>query len=200
MPPRPTQQQALDREQLTKLLQPQKVVTMRLPISIMLSAAAPLNRLSQKTYMSAVRRILGAGGVALEGTPKWIAPTVLFDVSYPGAIRLGHESVISQRVSILTHDFSLDRHFSANALLPPTHEVVRRSPVVICDFAFIGLGAILLPGVTVGANSVVAAGSVVTKDVPPGVVVGGNPARVISSVDEWVPRVESKYDRQKRRN
>jgi acetyltransferase-like isoleucine patch superfamily enzyme len=173
---------------------------MRLPIGLMLSITAPLNRFSQKKYMAAVNRVLKSSGVLVAGEPKWIAPTVLFDVSFPGSIRLGNECVISQRVSILTHDFSLDRYFTANELQPPSHELVRKSPVEVGDFAFIGLGAILLPGVTVGARSVVAAGSVVTKDVPTDVVVAGNPARVISSVAEWAPRAQDKYQEQKRRN
>lgn len=56
-------------------------------------------------------------------------------------------------------------------------------PVVIEDDCFIGHGAIILMGVTVGRGSIVGAGSVVTSDVPPGSVVAGNPARVIHSVD-----------------
>ena len=51
--------------------------------------------------------------------------------------------------------------------------------VVIGDYAWIGGGAILLPGVTIGEGAVVGAGSVVSKDVPPYSVALGNPARVI---------------------
>ena len=52
-------------------------------------------------------------------------------------------------------------------------------PVRIEDNVWIGGGAILLPGVTVGDNSVIGAGAVVTRDVPANTVVAGNPARVI---------------------
>jgi len=55
------------------------------------------------------------------------------------------------------------------------------APIVIEDSAWIGAGAIILAGVTIGRNAVVGAGSVVTKDVPAGAVVAGNPARVIKS-------------------
>ena len=55
-------------------------------------------------------------------------------------------------------------------------------PVRIGDGAWLGGGAIVCPGVTIGARSVVGAGSVVTKDMPPDVVVGGNPARVIRKI------------------
>ncbi|MDR1690845.1 MAG: sugar O-acetyltransferase [Candidatus Methanoplasma sp.] len=54
-------------------------------------------------------------------------------------------------------------------------------PVRIEEDVWIGAGAVILPGVTVGARSIVGAGSVVTKDVPPDTVVAGNPARVLRS-------------------
>lgn len=52
---------------------------------------------------------------------------------------------------------------------------------VVEDGCWIGFGAVVMSGVKVGKNSIVAAGSVVTRDVPPGSIVGGNPARVISN-------------------
>lgn len=73
-------------------------------------------------------------------------------------------------------------------LLTPTHPIApapRRAkweaakPIVIEDNVWIGGGAIICPGVTVHENSIVGAGAVVTKDVPPIVIVGGNPARVL---------------------
>lgn len=76
-------------------------------------------------------------------------------------------------------------------LLTPTHPLdpgQRRAkleaaePIVIGDNVWLGGGAIVLPGVTIGANSVIGAGSVVTKDVPPDVVAMGNPAKVIRSL------------------
>lgn len=76
-------------------------------------------------------------------------------------------------------------------LLTPTHPLdpeLRRAkweagePIVIEDNVWLGGGAIVLPGVTIGDNSVVGAGAVVTRDVEPGVVVAGNPARVIRTL------------------
>ncbi|MGH9359737.1 MAG: DapH/DapD/GlmU-related protein, partial [Terriglobia bacterium] len=53
----------------------------------------------------------------------------------------------------------------------------------VCRHASIGSGAVILCGVTIGEGAIVGAGSVVTKDVPPGTVVAGNPARVIRHID-----------------
>ena len=58
---------------------------------------------------------------------------------------------------------------------------VRQAPRIL-RAARVGGGSVLLPGVTVGANALVGAGSVVTKDVPDGVIVFGNPARVVGRV------------------
>ena len=57
--------------------------------------------------------------------------------------------------------------------------------IIIKDWAYIGSGSHILPGVTIGEGALVAAGSIVTKSVPPHAVVGGNPARVICTVEEY---------------
>jgi len=53
--------------------------------------------------------------------------------------------------------------------------------VKICDNVWIGMNAVILKGVTIGENSVVAAGSVVTKSVEPNTIVAGNPAQVVKT-------------------
>ncbi|MEO5689851.1 MAG: acyltransferase [Burkholderiaceae bacterium] len=62
----------------------------------------------------------------------------------------------------------------------------------IRDNSFIGHGAIIMPNVRIGPNSVVAAGSVVTKDVPPNTIVGGAPAKPIGSYDDMVERLKKR--------
>lgn len=60
--------------------------------------------------------------------------------------------------------------------------------VIIKDWAYIGAHSQIMPGVTIGEGSMVAAGSVVTKSVPDGFVVGGNPAKVLCPVSEYLDR------------
>lgn len=98
-----------------------------------------------------------------------------------GMITLGDDTVVSQDVTICagTHDYS-------DASLPLIRPEIRIGDGVwICAEAFIG------PGVTIGDNAVVGARAVVTQNVPAGMVVAGNPARVIKS---RFPEVALKVD------
>lgn len=65
----------------------------------------------------------------------------------------------------------------------------------IKDNCFVGHGAIVMPGVTIGPNSIVAAGALITKDVQPGMVVGGVPAKVICTTEELVMRLEKRTEK-----
>ena len=100
-------------------------------------------------------------------------------------IDIGSYCLVSWNVGIADSDFHpLDpaqRIVDARALAPflenrPARPKLKTAPVIIADNVWIGMNAIILKGVTVGENSVVAAGAVVTKDVPPNTVVAGNPA------------------------
>jgi acetyltransferase-like isoleucine patch superfamily enzyme len=92
-------------------------------------------------------------------------------------IRLERQVTLAERVLVLTHtnvgyqDHPLQRHFPAMA-----------TPVVVETGAFLGANVTVLPGVRIGACSFVAAGSVVTGDVPPRTLVAGVPARVIRAI------------------
>lgn len=88
-------------------------------------------------------------------------------------IEIGENSTISYGVSVLT---SADPNALYNALSKLYHTM--KAPVVIGKDCWIGANSTILPGVTIGDFSVVAAGSVVTKDVPSGTMVAGNPAVV----------------------
>jgi acetyltransferase-like isoleucine patch superfamily enzyme len=100
-------------------------------------------------------------------------------------IDIGSHCLISWNVGIADSDFHpLDpaqRVIDSHALAPflkdrPPRPKLKTAPVIISDNVWIGMNAIILKGVNIGENSVVAAGSVVTKSVPANTVVAGNPA------------------------
>ena len=106
------------------------------------------------------------------GDYTFVNSEVLFDAR-GAAITIGRHCDIGYRVMPLTsrHALASDRR--------DNRPLIESLPVTVEDYVWIGAGAILLPGVTIGEGSVVAAGSVVTKTVPPQTVVAGNPARPI---------------------
>ena len=75
-------------------------------------------------------------------------------------------------------------HIGAGTVIAGVIEPPSATPVIVEDDVVIGANAVVLEGVRIGKGSVVAAGAVVTEDVPPGVVVAGTPARVIKEKDE----------------
>lgn len=88
---------------------------------------------------------------------------------------IGNDVMMGPEIIILSgsHNFS-------DLTIPMTHQgATERNPVHIKDDVWIGTRSIILPGVTIGSHAIVAAGSVVTKDVPEWAIVGGNPAKVI---------------------
>lgn len=93
-----------------------------------------------------------------------------------GGIDIGDDVMIGPNVSIIT---------SGHPLEPARRRAfVTAKPIVIERNVWIAAGATIIGGVTIGENAVVAAGSVVTRDVPPNTLVGGNPARVIRSIGD----------------
>ena len=89
-----------------------------------------------------------------------------------GGITIDDGAMIAANVQLISNNHDLH-----------DHQLLICKPVHICRNAWIGAGATILPGVTVGENAVVAAGAVVTKDVAPNTIVGGNPAKFIKSVE-----------------
>ena len=91
-----------------------------------------------------------------------------------GGLDIADDVMIGPNVSIITTGHPLEPSQRRAATIG--------KPIVIEKGVWIAVGAIIIGGVTVGAHSVVAAGSVATKDVPANTLVGGNPARVIRSI------------------
>lgn len=92
-----------------------------------------------------------------------------------GGITIEDNVQIGPHVTIVTdnHDFQ-------------NRYVLRCGSVRICRNAWIGANVTIMPGVTIGENAVIAGGAVVTKDVPTNTIVGGNPAKVIRTLDEKI--------------
>lgn len=88
------------------------------------------------------------------------------DKTNPRGLTIGEKTMVTFDAIVLSHDYASRRH---------------DAKTVIGAYCFIGCGSIILPNVTVGDHSIVAAGSVVTRDVPPNSIVAGNPAKVIKS-------------------
>ena len=109
-----------------------------------------------------------------------------------GKIDIGSHCLVSWNVGVADSDFHplepAQRLIDAQALAPyfknrPPRPKLKTAPVKIADNVWIGMNATILKGVTIGENSVVAAGSVVTKSVPPNTVVAGNPAAVVKQFE-----------------
>lgn len=113
-------------------------------------------------------------GEPVIGEGTWIGAFTLIDGS--GGLTIGRGCDISCGAHIYTHS-TVRRCVSGR-----THAAVDRAPVSIGDRVFIGANAVVMMGVTIGESAVVAAGAVVTRDVPPFTVVGGVPARRIGRV------------------
>ncbi len=135
-------------------------------------------RIGRRTILHDVRffNLYRRGLAGLEiGDECFVGDECLLDLAE--AVRLESRVTLAERVLVLTHanvgyrDHPLQAHFPAMA-----------APVVVEAGSFLGASVTVLPGVRVGAQSFVAAGSVVTKDVPPRTLVAGVPARPVRAI------------------
>jgi len=99
----------------------------------------------------------------------------------PFLISIGRHVTITSNVTFITHDGGTWVFRDQ----PKYKEVIKYGRITIHDNCFIGKGATLLAGISIGPNAVVAAGSLVNRDVPPNSVVGGVPARVLKTVEAY---------------
>lgn len=101
----------------------------------------------------------------------------------PKLISFGDNVVVASNVTFITHDV-IDK--TLNKMNYNINFNYNCSPIEIGNNVFIGSNTIILPNVKIEDNVIIAAGSVVTKDIPKNSVVGGNPAKIISSFDDYV--------------
>jgi maltose O-acetyltransferase len=99
-------------------------------------------------------------------------------------ITIGDNVTLAGRVTVLAHDASTNNWLHRSKI----------GKVVIGNRVFIGYGSIVLPGVTIGDDAVIGAGSVVTEDVPGRQVFVGNPAKYLCTLDEFLERKKKELD------
>lgn len=90
-----------------------------------------------------------------------------------GGITIGDNVLIGPKVNLVSENHPID---------PSQRNSLIGKPIIIKNNAWIGASATILPGITVGENSIVAAGAIVTKDVPDNTIVAGNPAKQLKSI------------------
>lgn len=110
-----------------------------------------------------------------------IQPGVVFDYSHCWLIRIGNNVTIAPQAYLLAHDASTKK----------INNYTKIGSITIEDNAFIGARALIMPGITIGKNSIIAAGSIVTKSIPEGSIAAGNPAKVVSTIEEYIEQYKS---------
>jgi maltose O-acetyltransferase len=123
-----------------------------------------------------IRPIGGASRIAI-GDGSFVNTNVHFGLGADGRVTIGRNVLIGPGTSFETSSHGL-------TFVPGRGRCDMTKPIVIADEAWIGIGAIVLGGVTIGRGAVVAAGALVKDDVPPGTIVGGVPARVLGVVPD----------------
>ncbi|MGD6832373.1 acyltransferase [Sutcliffiella halmapala] len=110
------------------------------------------------------------------GDQTSFALMVMLDVMFPEKISVGRNTVIGYNTTILAHEYLVKEY--------------RLGDVEIGSEVMIGANTTILPGVTIGDGAIVSAGTLVHKDIEPGVFVGGNPMRVIYTKEEMAERLK----------
>jgi len=124
-------------------------------------------------------RYLVRNGLRL-GKNVCIVSNYYFDNPFCYLVSIGDNCTICANVQLLAHDASTKKMLG----------YVKLGKIDIKENCFIGQAVIVLPGVTIGPDSIVGAGSVVTHDIPPNTIAAGNPAKVIFSKEDYIRKIQ----------
>ena len=114
------------------------------------------------------------------GKNVYITADYFFDPSHCYLISIGDNCIFAPNVKLIAHDASIFMIMGCTKI----------GRINIKENCFIGDSVIVLPNVTIGPNSIIGSGSVVTKDIPPNSIAAGNPAKVITNVQDYVKKME----------
>ena len=145
-----------------------------------------LEKIHYWRYRMRIRDLVARGLVL--GKNVTIEYTAHIDDDFPYLIRIGDNCSISNHVRLLAHDGTTFKFTAGHT---------RLGRVELKDNCFIGERCIILPGVTIGPSVLVAAGSVVNRDIPPNSCVAGVPARVYARFDDLIERHEQQIGERK---
>lgn len=146
--------------------------------------------IGKETYINGELRTLIYGGKILIGEHSYVG--INSKIWSGDHITIGDHVLISHNVHIVdTNSHEVDHLMRANSFMETVESGgnylakgdVQTAPIVIEDHVWINFNVIILKGVTLGKGAIIAAGSVVTKDVAPFTLVGGNPAKFIKSLE-----------------
>lgn len=128
-----------------------------------------------ETHCAIFSREEGYTGVLNIGNGTHIGDNTILDIA--DDIKIGNDVAIGPNCTLYTHD-----HDYKNKNLPAWKGDIETKPIIIDDGAWVGSNVTVLPGVHIGKRAVVAAGSVVTKNVEPNSLIGGIPAKLIKAI------------------
>lgn len=133
--------------------------------------------------------ILKSQGIEIgDGTVFYDPNSMCIDRSLPFLLSIGKNCKITRGFSVLVHDYSV------SVLIGERHKVLETTgKVTIGDNVFIGVNATVLPKTSIGNNVIIGAGSVVKGVIPSNVVIAGNPAKIICSIDEYAKKIEHHF-------
>lgn len=126
-----------------------------------------------------------------EGGHGFIHPSVAFDGNDFSLISIGKNTTISADVVFLTHDYSISKGLQ---MIGSTESGRFLKPISIGKNCFVGMRTMILPGTTIGDNVIIGSAAVVKGNIPDGVIVVGNPAKIIGNTKEWAERHYEKHD------